>query len=190
MRKTHDLQILPGPFREMELGVKKFDVRNDSLGFAVGDLLHFIEFHPHLGELGGEFTARVIHICRGINELSHFKESVVVLGIEVVEAERSDSQPSDPSRWLPDEQVLLNSISFEIDYATKTFRFSPAEIDTPLRSDALSHGTHYIGEISWRTIQEVVRKKSAEMQLSPKGLAALGYKVCVHNGEVAFEEPK
>lgn len=49
---VHTLKTWPGPFQEVWLGLKPFELRYDDRSFHVGDVLRLEEFHPHVGLTG------------------------------------------------------------------------------------------------------------------------------------------
>lgn len=61
----HQLKIEPGHFRDVQLGLKRAEVRRDDRGFRVGDHVVLREYHDHFGYIGGVITARISHILTG-----------------------------------------------------------------------------------------------------------------------------
>lgn len=55
--KTHSLKTLPEYFESVLSGTKPFEVRNNDREFAVGDVLHLLEWDPKT-DLGGRYTGR------------------------------------------------------------------------------------------------------------------------------------
>lgn len=84
----HELKCEPGHFRDVQLGLKKYEVRYNDRGFTVGDEIELVEYHVQFGELGGRLTAKITHILHGGYGL---KPGFVVLGIEVLERIETDS---------------------------------------------------------------------------------------------------
>ena len=78
----HELKCEPGHFRDVQLGLKKYEVRRNDRDFKVGDEIELVEYHVHFGELGGRLKAKIIHILHGGYGL---KPGFVVLGIEVLD---------------------------------------------------------------------------------------------------------
>ena len=62
MSRVHDLKCWPEPFAALRDGRKKFEVRVDDRGFAVGDTLLLHEWDPaadkRYSEEKGEYTQR------------------------------------------------------------------------------------------------------------------------------------
>jgi hypothetical protein len=91
MMTTHTLKIWPQWFREVESGVKTFEIRRDDRGFKVGDLLRLEEFRAGGGEYTGRSVMRRITYIssrQGINvdaEALGLKDGFCVLGLEPVE---------------------------------------------------------------------------------------------------------
>lgn len=69
MSRTHTLKIWPNHFEEVAEGRKKAEIRKDDRGFAVGDLLHLVEFDPAkciaVRETGRTMTVAITHILHG-----------------------------------------------------------------------------------------------------------------------------
>ena len=47
MGAIHVLKTWPGPFAAILDGNKRFEIRKDDRGFALGDVLHLREWYPH-----------------------------------------------------------------------------------------------------------------------------------------------
>lgn len=79
---VHELKTAPGPFRDVRVGLKTYEVRKNDRGFAVGDFLLLREYDGVVYG-GGIALARVVHMTdhRGPAPLP---DGVVVLGIVYV----------------------------------------------------------------------------------------------------------
>ena len=77
--KHHVLKCDPGPFRDVQLGLKNFEVRFNDRDYKVGDHLTLVEHHVHVGAIGGEIECKISYILQGGYGL---KDGFVVLGIE------------------------------------------------------------------------------------------------------------
>jgi hypothetical protein len=76
--RVHDLKCDPGPFRDVQLGLKSFEVRLNDRDYKVGDQLYLREHHPHVGYIGGECRKLVTYILPGGYGLT---QGFVVLGM-------------------------------------------------------------------------------------------------------------
>lgn len=56
--RTHELKTWPEPFQAIVEGKKRFEVREDDRGFAVGDRLVLLEWAPDGSALRGGYTGR------------------------------------------------------------------------------------------------------------------------------------
>lgn len=64
--KVHELKTWPRHFFAIWNGVKKFEMRKDDRGFAIGDILHLKEWEPSLMygvNNSGEYTGRSL-VCK------------------------------------------------------------------------------------------------------------------------------
>ena len=78
---SHELKTWPDSFAGIWAGDKKFDVRPDDRGFALGDVLLLREYEPGAARYTGrELTAKVTYVLQGGQ--FGIKEGYVVLGIE------------------------------------------------------------------------------------------------------------
>lgn len=84
--KIHTLKCDPGPFRDVQLGLKEFEVRYNDRDYKVGDTITLIEHHCHVGEIGGISEARIKYILQGGYGL---QPGFVVLGLDVTVKEAS-----------------------------------------------------------------------------------------------------
>ena len=77
-RKYHCLKILPKYFRDIESGVKSFEIRFNDRNFAVGDILILEEYSD------GNYTGRTLwrEVCYVIGDPEYCKEGFVVLGLK------------------------------------------------------------------------------------------------------------
>lgn len=87
--RTHELKTWPEPFGAVLEGRKRYEIRHDDRGFAVGDVLHLKEWGPspqgfgyaNVGYTGRECKAKVTYMTPGgAWGLPH---NVCVLSIEV-----------------------------------------------------------------------------------------------------------
>ena len=63
---VHVLKTHPGPFADLLRGTKRYEIRVDDRGFAVGDCLWLKEWDPALHRFTGrEYAAPVIHLTPG-----------------------------------------------------------------------------------------------------------------------------
>ena len=67
MSAKHELKCWPGPFQEVWLGLKTFEVRKDDRNYQVGDGVKLKEFVP--GAWNGEYTGREIWNLRITSKL-------------------------------------------------------------------------------------------------------------------------
>lgn len=64
MKRMHKLKLWPAPFAASWGGKKRYEVRQDDRGFAVGDLLVLQEFDPGDGTyLRGRYTGRALCVA-------------------------------------------------------------------------------------------------------------------------------
>lgn len=77
-RQRHDLKILPKYYRDIEKGLKTFEVRFNDRNFQVGDILELKEW------FGGEYSGRYIlaDITYILDNTDYCKEGFVILGIK------------------------------------------------------------------------------------------------------------
>jgi len=61
----HQLKIEPGHFRDIELGLKEYEVRKDDRGFKVGNVVVLLEYHGAYGYVGGVIRGRIKHVLHG-----------------------------------------------------------------------------------------------------------------------------
>jgi hypothetical protein len=80
MTKVHELKTSPDYFRDVCLGVKKFEVRYNDRGFEVGDRLYLREFE----ERTQNYTGRVKHkqVTYLLDDPRFVKNGFVIMGIE------------------------------------------------------------------------------------------------------------
>jgi hypothetical protein len=78
----HELKCEPGHFRDVQLGLKKYEVRYNDRGFKVGDEIELVENSCVFGELGGRLKAKITHILHGGYGL---QPGFVVLGIDDIQ---------------------------------------------------------------------------------------------------------
>lgn len=64
----HDLKILPTYFKDLEPGIKRFEIRKDDRGYNVGDIFILREWHPDVGYTGNVFVERISYILRDCPE--------------------------------------------------------------------------------------------------------------------------
>jgi len=78
-RQHHDLKIIPKYFRDVEKGIKTFEVRKNDRNFQVGDILNLHEW------FGGEYSGRYIkaEVIYILDDPEYIKEDYVILGIKV-----------------------------------------------------------------------------------------------------------
>lgn len=77
--RTHDLKCWPEPFNAIADGTKRFEIRQDDRGFAVGDLLRLQEWDPATGEYSGR--EQLVHVTRIVRGEWGLPEGMVVMGI-------------------------------------------------------------------------------------------------------------
>jgi hypothetical protein len=70
--RVHVLKCWPEPFAAILRNDKRYEIRRDDRGFAVGDILHLKEWDPHNGRIveysgftGRELDAKVTYITHG-----------------------------------------------------------------------------------------------------------------------------
>jgi hypothetical protein len=76
---THELKTLPDFYRAICAGVKKFEIRRDDRGFALGDILLLKEWQS-FGYTGEEKAVQITYLLRGHEGLS---PGFVIMGIEM-----------------------------------------------------------------------------------------------------------
>ena len=83
----HYLKIWPEPFAAVLDGRKRFEVRRDDRGYAVGDVLHLREWVPDRGAYTGRVQTRTVsYIARGWG----LPEMMCVMGLDDGPQEFSD----------------------------------------------------------------------------------------------------
>lgn len=80
----HELKTWPGPFQDMTLGLKEFEVRKNDRNYQPGEILLLKEWHPHTGYTGREIEAHIKYILTGGQ--FGIQEGYVVLGLCSIEA--------------------------------------------------------------------------------------------------------
>ena len=77
--KIHELKIWPPYYRDVENGVKTFEVRKYDRDFRVGDILILKEYN-------GEYTGKsvIMRICYALSDPDFVKDGYVILGIQGV----------------------------------------------------------------------------------------------------------
>lgn len=65
-RRVHELKILPEYYNAVRSGEKKFELRRDDRGFAVGDRLHLRKWNPEGGYTGEVIMTDITYILRGV----------------------------------------------------------------------------------------------------------------------------
>ena len=83
---THELKTWPRFFKDVEMGLKTFEIRKDDRGFEVDDYLNLREWDPGAGTYTGKkLRVRVTYIVRPDVALvaSMLQPGHCVLGIEV-----------------------------------------------------------------------------------------------------------
>jgi hypothetical protein len=88
---THCLKTHPGPFQDVWLGIKKFEVRLDDRGIEVGHLLTLKEYHMHTGYTG-RYIQRLVVIYKLSGGQFGIEKGFCVLGFDDVEAERLEDK--------------------------------------------------------------------------------------------------
>ena len=64
--KTHELKTWPDPFAALWDGQKRYEIRRDDRGFAVGDLLNLREWRPNDETYTGRVAScAVTYLSRG-----------------------------------------------------------------------------------------------------------------------------
>ena len=63
--KRHELKILPEYYNAVREGRKRFELRKDDRGFAVGDRLHLRKWDPAGGYTGEVIMTDITYILRG-----------------------------------------------------------------------------------------------------------------------------
>lgn len=68
---THQLKINPQYFRDLTLGLKKFEVRKNDRNYQERDILILNEFDPSTGKYTGNFVVRKVdYILQNVDGLS------------------------------------------------------------------------------------------------------------------------
>lgn len=80
---THRLRTWPRYYQAVVEGRKTFEVRKDDRAFAVGDVLHLVEWSIHGGETGREVKRKVIYIARRNNVTPIPHEYVILATVPV-----------------------------------------------------------------------------------------------------------
>lgn len=77
---THALKTWPEYYKQVELGVKTFEIRRKDRDFKVGDILFLQEYDPNLGEYTGkQLSRKVTYILEGdVNKFGLFADFCVM----------------------------------------------------------------------------------------------------------------
>lgn len=91
--RKHELKTWPEPFEAIRSGKKRYEIRYDDRGFAVGDVLHLLEYDPSrvadyrtpksLGYTGEKLWAKVTYITPG--GVWGLPQNICVMSIELFE---------------------------------------------------------------------------------------------------------
>lgn len=66
MRKIHELKTWPEPFREVDAGRKRYEIRVNDRGFDVNDFLWLREYNPCTDTYSGDsVVVEVTYMTRG-----------------------------------------------------------------------------------------------------------------------------
>ena len=81
MREVHDLKTWPTFYKDIETGIKRFEIRNDDRDFEVGDYLLLREYDQHIGQYTGKsMFARVDYLMRRWPEMG-LKDGYCIMSI-------------------------------------------------------------------------------------------------------------
>lgn len=86
--KLHDLKTWPVYFREVESGVKTFEVRRDDRDFEAGDELLLREWHPETGYTGRSVRRVVSYV---LAEFAGIAPGYVCMALAVPDPLASDT---------------------------------------------------------------------------------------------------
>lgn len=73
---THKLKIWPEFFEAILDGTKRFEIRKDDRGFAVGDILHLEEWNPESKSYTGRWCKVEVTYKAGSSRHNPFSESL------------------------------------------------------------------------------------------------------------------
>jgi hypothetical protein len=97
--KTHELKTWPEPFRKVVKGDKRYEIRQNDRGFAVGDMLWLREWDPAVQEYtGADCQARVISMTTGGSW--GLPQDLCVMSIEV------ELDPECIRAWVHDTELI------------------------------------------------------------------------------------
>jgi hypothetical protein len=107
--KTHELKTWPEPFRKVVKGDKRYEIRQNDRGFAVGDMLWLREWDPAVQEYtGADCQARVISMTTGGSW--GLPQDLCVMSIEVeLDPEWHEDQAACGRRiraWVHDTELI------------------------------------------------------------------------------------
>jgi Domain of unknown function (DUF3850) len=83
----HEIKIWSDWYTDIASGRKSFEYRRDDRGYAVGDILHMIEFRPAPAEYTGRWIdAEVTYMMRSSHTADRigFPEGYCIMGIKVI----------------------------------------------------------------------------------------------------------
>lgn len=79
IKMTHELKITPEYFKDVMLGLKKFEMRFNDRNYQVGDTLILNEFNPNTGRYTGEQVTRKVDYI--LNNFDGLQPDYVILQI-------------------------------------------------------------------------------------------------------------
>lgn len=85
MQMEHDIKIWPEYFDPVATGVKRFELRKDDRGYAVGDILKQREWDPNTEKYSGRWLrAKVLYIVHSGEWMEALGDGFCVMSIQVL----------------------------------------------------------------------------------------------------------